>query len=112
MGALHWPASIAAADGARAIVLGVAGATRRQSPELLEQYKLKEVKNGRLAMLAFIGFAAQYSATGKGPLDNLADHLKDPWCAAFLSVGEGTLGRAWRWGWAAHCGTMQGRGRH
>ena len=37
----------------------------RGSEESLAEYKVKEVKNGRLAMLAFLGFNAQYLATGR-----------------------------------------------
>ena len=38
--------------------------------------KVREIKNGRLAMVAFLGFTSQYLATRKGPVDNLLDHLK------------------------------------
>ena len=39
--------------------------SHRGSEESLQEYKVKEVKNGRLAMLAFLGFNAQYLATGR-----------------------------------------------
>lgn len=57
----------------------------------LDEKKTKEIKNGRLAMLAFVGFVAQHAATGATPLQALGAHLADPFgeraaCLAAVSV--------------------------
>ncbi len=43
-----------------------------------EQMAVKEIKNGRLAMLAFVGFASGAAVYGKGPIELLNLHLADP----------------------------------
>ncbi|KAB2098482.1 hypothetical protein ERO13_A01G227800v2 [Gossypium hirsutum] len=47
-------------------------------PEKKATLQLAEIKHARLAMVAFLGFAVQAAATGKGPLNNWATHLSDP----------------------------------
>lgn len=49
-----------------------------QSGPAMSQFKESEVKHGRLAMLAMLGFSAQAMLTGEGPWENLREHLAAP----------------------------------
>lgn len=48
--------------------------TGQDSPEM----KVKEVKNGRLAMMSFLGMVSQYAVTGTSPLEGLKAHMANP----------------------------------
>lgn len=58
----------------------------RGSPEPVMVLRTKEIKNGRLAMLAFMGFWFQAIYTKEGPLDNLMAHIADPGHCNIFSV--------------------------
>ena len=48
--------------------------TGQDSPEM----RVKEVKNGRLAMMSFLGMVSQYGVTGTSPLEGLKAHMANP----------------------------------
>ena len=48
--------------------------TGQDSPEM----RVKEVKNGRLAMMSFLGMVSQYAVTGTSPLEGLKAHMANP----------------------------------
>mmetsp|Transcript_11688 Transcript_11688/g.20755 ORF Transcript_11688/g.20755 Transcript_11688/m.20755 type:complete len:296 (-) Transcript_11688:466-1353(-) len=55
-------------------------------PEVFAELKVKEIKNGRLAMVSVLGFAAASYVTGEGPYANWSKHVANPFGYNLLTV--------------------------
>jgi len=59
------------------------------------EVRLKEIKNGRLAMLSVLGYFVQHQVTGSTPLADLSAHLANPWGTTVLSNLSSLF--VWQW---------------
>jgi light-harvesting complex II chlorophyll a/b binding protein 5 len=55
-------------------------------PEVLAELKVKELKNGRTAMVGVLAFSIQGAVTGEGPWANFTKHVADPFGYNLLTV--------------------------
>merc|ERR1712193_19015 len=55
-------------------------------PEVLAELKVKEIKNGRLAMISVLAFAVQSYITGEGPYANWYKHISDPFGYNLITI--------------------------
>jgi len=57
-----------------------------EDPEVGAELKVKEIKNGRLAMVAVLAFAVQSYVVGEGPYANWSKHVADPFGYNLITV--------------------------
>jgi light-harvesting complex II chlorophyll a/b binding protein 5 len=55
-------------------------------PEVFAELRVKEIKNGRLAMISVLAFAIQSYVTGEGPYANWSKHVADPFGYNLLTI--------------------------
>mmetsp|Transcript_1286 Transcript_1286/g.2819 ORF Transcript_1286/g.2819 Transcript_1286/m.2819 type:complete len:313 (-) Transcript_1286:117-1055(-) len=59
------------------------------TPQDLAELKVKEIKNGRLAMIAALGCFLQAPVTHEGPAANWGKHVANPFVYNFVTIASG-----------------------
>lgn len=57
-----------------------------EDPDTFAELKVKEIKNGRLALISVLGFGFQSLVTGEGPYTNWIKHISDPFGYNFVTL--------------------------
>jgi len=60
-----------------------------------KELQVKEIKNGRIAMMAMLGYYAQAAVVGGTPLSNWTTHIASPWDTTILTNMSDLF--VWKW---------------